>query len=330
LIGVFVFFTIHMLEYPIILHFYKIMSILLHIGYPKTASSWLQKNYFSKVENCKRIDRKTIQRLFLEPGAFEFDAEKIKREFQIEPEKHLLLSDELLLGRLRPGGVKGFVTKEVANRLKAVFPDAQIILFIRNQVEMIASAYLQYVRSGGNYGIMKFMFPEDYEGSRSNRLVLLGLDYFLYHQVIEYYKSIFGEEQIHVFLYEDLDSNPKEFIRLFSERFKLKVDTDSIEYTSVNPGYRSFLVFTRRISSIFSKLGPLNKYYLVHIPNFDYISRYFHHIANNFRIFGKRPDSYKLIGKKNIERVKEFYKDSNKLLIKQHGLKDLEKYNYPL
>lgn len=306
------------------------MSILLHIGYPKTASSWLQKKYFSKIENYEMIHRKVIQRNFLEPGAFEFDAKQTREQFQVGSGKHLLLSDELLLGRLRPGGVKGFVTKEVANRLKAVFPDAQIILFIRNQIEMIASAYLQYVRSGGNYGIRKFMFPEDYEGSRSNRLVLLGLDYFLYHHVIDYYKKLFGEKQVHVFLYEDLERNPKEFIRQFSKKFQFQVGNDNIEFERVNTGYRRFLVYTRRFSSIFSKMGPLNKYYLLHIRNFDYISRYFHHMANHFAIFGNRPNSCRLIGNKNIERVNDFYRASNNILIERHGLRDIEKYNYPL
>lgn len=276
------------------------------------------------------VDRKTIQRFFLEPGAFEFDAEIARKELQPEPGKHLLLSDELLLGRLRPGGVKGFVTKEVANRLKAVYPDGQVILFIRNQFDMIASAYLQYIRSGGNYSIRKFMFPEDYEGSRSNRLILLGLDYFLYHQVIDYYKQLFGETHVDVYLYEDLNNDPANFIKQFGQRYNFDIDTDKIEYTRLNEGYRSILVHTRRFSSIFSKMGPLNKYYLFHIGNFDYISRYFHHIANQYKFFGKRPDSRKLIGKKNIERVSEYYKESNRLLIQQHGLKAIEKYDYPL
>ena len=198
------------------------MSTIIHIGYPKTASSWLQEEFFPKIENCTMIPRKKIQHYFLDPGAFEFNVENVKKEFQAEKDKHLLLSDELLLGRLRPGGVKGFVTKEVANRLYSVFPDAHIILFIRNQVDMIASTYLQYVRSGGNYSIRKFMFPEDYEGSRSNRLILLGLDYFLYHHVINYYKSLFGTEQVHVYLYEDLNKEPDEFLRKFTDKFNLQ------------------------------------------------------------------------------------------------------------
>lgn len=306
------------------------MNTIIHIGYPKTASSWLQDEYFPKVKNCSVISRKTIQHCFLEPGAFEFDYDNTRNEFQKVPGKHLILSDELLLGRLRPGGVKGFLTKEVANRLKEVFPEAQIIIFIRNQVDMIVSAYLQYVRSGGNYSISKFMFPDNYKGSRSNKLVLLGLDYFLYHHVINYYKSLFGEKQVHIFLYEDLESNSREFIKKFSEQFQLQVDIDKIEFKRVNSGYRRILIYTRRLSSVFSRLGPLNKYYIFHIPNFDYISRYFHHIANHYRVFGKRPDSVRLIGKKNIQRVKDFYKKSNQILIEHHGLEKIKKYNYPL
>jgi len=55
-----------------------------------------------------------------------------------------------------------------------------------------------------------------------------------------------------------------------------------------------------------------------------------HHIANHYSFFGKRPDSEKMIGKRNIQRVKEFYQESNRILIEQHGLEDIRKYNYPV
>ncbi|MBN1597448.1 MAG: sulfotransferase [Bacteroidales bacterium] len=306
------------------------MSTILHIGYPKTATSWLQEKYYPKITNRFLVPRKTLQKYFLEPGAFEFDVENTGKIFNEFSDKPLLLSDELLLGRLRPGGVKGFVTKEVANRLHKVFPDARVVLFIRNQIDMVASSYLQYVRSGGNYSIRRFMFPEDYEGSRSNRTVLLGLDYFLYHQVIDYYKQLFGDDQVDIYLYEDFDSDPKSFIQNFNDKYSFDCDISKIDFTRVNPGYRKFLIHTRRFSSIFSRMGPLNKYYLFHIKNFDYISRYFHYIANNYKIFGGRPDSKKLIGRKNLKRVEDYYRESNRMLTDKYNLNQIEKYNYPL
>ena len=306
------------------------MGIYLHIGYPKTATSWFQEKFFPLVQNIRSIDRKTIQRFFLEPGAFEFDEIITKKYFSFDVDENILFSEELLLGRLRPGGVKGFVTKEVANRLKAVFPEATIILFIRNQIDILASAYLQYVRSGGNYNIQKFLFPVDFEIGRSNKLVLLGLDYFLYHYVISYYKQLFGKEHVHVYLYEEFRDNPASFVKVFAQRYNFVYDTQKVDYTLVNSGYRKLLVQSRRFSSIFSRCGPLNKYYILHIPSFDYISRCFHHIANQYPVFGSRVDSKKLIGKHNLERVKNFYMDSNKKLIDEHGLEQIKKYNYPL
>lgn len=316
-------------KFPIIT-FFDEMKVLLHIGYPKTASTWLQENFFPHVRNIRSFDRKSIQKYFLEPGAFDFNIDITQRYFNGDDNKITLISDELLLGRLRPGGVKGFVTKEVANRLRAVFPGAQIIIFIRHQADIVASSYVQYVRSGGNYGIKKFLYPEKYFGDKGNKLVLLGLDYFLYDKVIDYYASLFGKENVHIFIYEEFRDNSRDFLKKFSDRFGLKYNDDEINFSPVNTSYRKFLILTRRFSSLFSRNGPLNKYYLFHIPRFDYLSRYFHTVANNYRIFGNRLSFKEILGRKNLLFINEYYKESNRILIEKYDLADLRKYNYPL
>lgn len=306
------------------------MRIYLHIGYPKAASSWFQKKFLPNVKNIKVYERKFIRECFLDPGAFEFSPGEFKSAFESKEDIDIWLSEELLLGRLRPGGVKGFVVVEIAKRLKEVFPDAKIIIFIRNQIDILASAYMEYVRSGGNFGINKFLFPERYFRSEGNRLVLLGLDYFLYDRIINLYNKLFGNENVNVFLYEDFAENPKSFIAAFSNFFNLTYEEDSIDYSPENSGYRRFLIQTRRFISIFTRSGPLNKYYIIHLPKVHFYSLQIHRFANRYSIFGRKPNSAEIIGKKNIEFLKKYYLNSNRKLRDIYHIKNLEKYNYPL
>lgn len=306
------------------------MSIFIHIGYPKTASSWLYKKFLKSIKNIKVYDRKIIHQCFMDPGAFNFDAEIVKKSFDKNNVKDIWLSDDILLGRLRLGGAKGFITKELANRLYIVFPDAKIVIFIRNQIDILASAYLQYVKSGGNYSIKKFLYPEKYLAKDANKLVILGIDYFMYDSVIEYYYNLFGKENVYIFLYEDFAEDPKRFIASFASKFKMIYDMNSIDFSLENKGYSSFLLFTRRLCNAFSSNGPLNKYYLINIPKFNYLSRYIHNIANQYIIFGSRPDSIKLLGKKNVNFLKEYYAKSNRRIKDEFGIDGLEKHNYPL
>lgn len=50
----------------------------------------------------------------------------------------------------------------MGQRLKTVLPNARIVIFIRNQTEMIASVYKQYVKEGGTHSPRRFLHPELY------------------------------------------------------------------------------------------------------------------------------------------------------------------------
>jgi hypothetical protein len=306
------------------------MSIYIHVGYPKTASTWLQKKFFPKVRNINTLDRKTIRKYLLDPGAFDFNVDDTRDFFRNYNDKDLWLSEELLLGRLRIGGVNGFITKEIANRMKLVFPDGKIIFFIRNQIDVLASSYIEYVRSGGNYGIDKFLFSYRYFGHGANNLVLLGPEYFLYHKALKYYINLFGEENVKIFLFENFKENPQLFISQFAEKFKLDYSESEIDFSPSNAGYRKSLIFLRRLVNSFSYKGPLNKYYLINIPRIHYIFHDVFEWANRYTIFGKKPSSEKILGKRNMDILKNFFSESNQILLNELEISDLEKFHYPL
>ena len=69
----------------------------------------------------------------------------------------------------------GYDTKEIADRLKAVFPDGRIVVVVREQRSMIVSTYKQYLKAGGPSGIEAFLQPGSDQGWR---IPLFDFDYF--------------------------------------------------------------------------------------------------------------------------------------------------------
>ena len=49
------------------------MTLLIHIGYSKTGSTWLQ-SYFSANKNFEMVERNIISETFGHPGLFEFNS----------------------------------------------------------------------------------------------------------------------------------------------------------------------------------------------------------------------------------------------------------------
>jgi hypothetical protein len=306
------------------------MNFFLHVGYPKTGSTWLINNFLIKVTNITFYKKKYVQQYFLKPNAFDFNPEIVTEMFNIQNEQNVWLSDENLIGGLKSGGLGGLLSKEVANRLKLVFPNAKIIIFIRNQIDNVVSSYLQYIKSGGNYGLRKFLFPEKYSQHKWNNLYLFNCEYFLYDKILEYYADLFGRENLNIFLFEEFCENTEKFISEFASRFELKYDRDQIDYSIANMSYRWLLMHSRRFLNCFSSNGPLNKYYLVHIPGLDHVSRIIHDKANNYRIFGPKLNATRLISKNDLLYLINFYSASNNNLYNNFGINSLKKYNYPL
>lgn len=305
------------------------MNPIIHIGYPKTATTWFQRNFYPHVQNIYLPHHNLIKRNIISPFDLNYSGHNYLDNFTNEAgSKRIIICEENLIGSLQNGGMQGYHTKETASRLKSLFPDAEIVIFIRNQIEMIASAYIQYVKGGGNYSINKYLFDKQYDFSNSR--MLFSLDFFNYYQVIDFYKNLFGNENVHVFLFEKFAANNEEFIRFFSERFLLNVSVKSLDYTFQNIRLRKWLIPLARFTNSFSKRPVIYKYYLVHIPFWYLQNKRMILFLNKFRIFGKYPDAEHILGKKNFSFLKEHFKESNRLLIEKYQIKDLHRYNYPL
>ena len=180
---------------------------LIHIGYPKAASTWLQQVIFKDpnsgfyapwgLPSYGAIDN------LVESNPFSFSPEKVRQSFEVGLEEAArqnlvpVLSEELFTGNQMLAKYWG---KKVADRLHAIFPEARILIFIREQKAAIFSSYRQYIRSGHAATMERFL------GLDASRQPGIGpicrLDYFQYDLLINYYQMLFGAENVLVLPFE--------------------------------------------------------------------------------------------------------------------------------
>lgn len=305
------------------------MNALIHIGYPKTATTWFQRNFYPNVKGVYLPHHNLVKKNIISPFDLNFSQEKYIEDFQKEiNSRRLIICEENLSGSLQNGGMQGYHTKETGYRLKTLFPDADIIIFIRKQPEMVASAYIQYVKGGGNHSLKTYLFDKQYDFSNSR--MLFSLDFFRYDEVIEFYRSLFGKEKVHVFLFEEFAEDNRRFIKAFSEEFSLETDFDGIDFSFQNIRLRKSLIHLARFTNSFSKRPVIYKYYFIHLPFWYKLNKKMILHLNKYSIFGKYPDARSVLGRKTYKYVNDYYRESNKKLVEQYQLTKIQDYNYPL
>jgi hypothetical protein len=188
---------------------------LLHIGYPKTATSWLQVHLFCDRSQANLVAAATsakINRAIVGPNALDFDPASTRRRFErrirrVEETGAVpVVSAERLSGAPHAGG---YDSRELAARLKAVFPEGRILIAIREQRRMIGSLYRQYVRAGGTLSLRDYLSPP-----RKGRHAMpsFELDHLRYDRLIRLYMSLFGEARVLVLPFELFAEQPDEFV----------------------------------------------------------------------------------------------------------------------
>jgi hypothetical protein len=171
-------------------------SILLHIGYHKTGTTWLQKHVFSS-SSYGFISPMSIKEILDEiilPHPLDFDSgacrRAITRRLAAVASSGLLpvISNERFSGHPHSGG---YDSSTLADRLKQLFPEAHVFICIRQQEDVILSCYNQYIRTGGAISIASYLNVGD-----RTRIPLFDFRHFMYHRLIAYYQKLFGREAV--------------------------------------------------------------------------------------------------------------------------------------
>ncbi len=193
--------------------------LLIHVGLHKTGSTWLQKRVF-EAKNGHEIaycgDVAMIHGQFILPDSDAFDPEVPRQAFApllmkaAAAGQLAVLSDEALAGR--PFHAK-YQREVQAARLAAAFPDAKILITIREQRRIIYSMYGQYLRFGYTSSLQDFLAPAP---AQSFLHPVLDRAYYDYERLIRSYERHFPTDNILLVPMEWMVSDPNGVLRFLS------------------------------------------------------------------------------------------------------------------
>ena len=277
----------------------------VHIGFPKTASTWLQELFGARKEICflykpnffhwddcfskgkdfyfSLFQPKEGNKIFLDSD----EAYAIGRRFgsfgwDCLCQPNLKLSDKFILPSDR---------QLIANRIHEISPEAKILMVIRNQADWLSSVYKHHIRKGEHGSFGKFLDSSD--------CTYPGKDFLsagFYSQTAELYFRLFGKENVLVLFYEDLINNPTGFLDKVSDFLGI----NKFDYGHISR--KAKLSLTNRGAKIIQKINCL-KCPLLSRP-FFYLDR---------KLFRKLNDP-ELISRKEKEYIIHLYEEDNKKL----------------
>ncbi len=241
------------------------LRILIHLGYPKCASSWLQQVMFADEKTGFfapwGAKSKEAKKQFINVDDSSFNADQVRKLYetglQAATQQNLvpLLSHEHFSGDLTSKGWK----QEVADRLYATFPEARILVIIREQKSILLSAYGQCIKFGMTPTIEEFFgtIPTD-EKQADYSNPIFKLDFVKYDSLIEYYQNLFGKENVLILPFELLKKNQHHFAQTILDFSNSKGSLPEKQSTR-NPGYGGGkLVVKRQLNFLvprYNKIG---------------------------------------------------------------------------
>lgn len=287
---------------------------IVHIGFPRTASTWFQKSFFSKIENYTHVERKIVQDKLIHPSSLSFKPEDF---LNILPANdNLLISEEMITGRMRGGFSNHLFFKEFASRINACFPEAHYVVFLRSQPHLINSLYKLYVHRGGTYSLKRFL---NVENKRQNNM-LYSHEFLKYDLYLDYLSKLVSKERIHVFLYEEFLSNPSQLLEKLSKQLNLAIDLSSVNYKRENQSLGKSSLLIKRVLNSFSRYGIPFKHYFFHLP-------YVYRIKLPVKRTAQKDEQ---VIPDEIRSIENIYWHTNKKVMEQFGVTSLKEYGYPL
>ena len=205
------------------------MKLFLHIGLPKTASTFLQAT-FARHDRIGYLGRPyTQENRSFNQLQYAFDGAWDPVEFAdglaqwrsgFTDQSALVISDEMLAGF----PAYNFINRSmIADRLAQSIPDAEIILYLRNQRDLLLSLYNHYVKIGWITHPLDTRFVTapgtgmsltewqngKHDWNRSRRFIdnrsFCSVEHFRFSTLLALYHQRFAK--VHVFLFEDLQCN---------------------------------------------------------------------------------------------------------------------------
>jgi hypothetical protein len=238
---------------------------LLHIGMPRTASTFFQNEVFPNLGDFKHLGvnethhSEPFQRLMYQDES-RYNGSAIGESLSTSIKENLIISNELFVGQSL--FMASTNRTRNAQRLKQLYPDAEVILFFRNQADLLESLYSIGVYSGHNAKPEEYIRFDNEPSETNNPLYptftsVEQTEQYFYSTLLKVYQGLF--EKVHVFLYEDFTANPVAFIEQFCDRLDVtltvNIDFDKRTNSSLSARQLEYLRKTNSLKEFFERSG---------------------------------------------------------------------------
>lgn len=302
---------------------------IIHIGFPKTATKWFQHHFYPNISEKGYVERKAVFQNLIRPDIWEFNEEVASQVFEKTANgQRIVICEELLLGGLDIGFGIGEFIKEMAWRIKRTFPNGEIVIFIRNQEQIILSSYSQYIKAGGTMSLKSFINSQSRFKAFFKNHHLFSLKFFEYDRVISLYRSIFGAEKVHIFFYEDFAADQETFISNFNAELRLTSPADLKTMIVENKRLSRFSINLMKLFNRFTYKNTPFKNYFFHAERVYFYGLSVTSFIDNMKIHGKQKEL--AMPNEMVNEIREYYRASNKRTANYTGIEKLKQFNYPL
>ncbi|MEP0369137.1 MAG: hypothetical protein ABJN36_00805 [Cyclobacteriaceae bacterium] len=283
---------------------------IVHIGYPKTATTFLQWEVFPNLEGVNYVDYRTCEKIFtplIYLDEFDYDpsyVQEILKTYGLE--RTNLFSFEGLVGA--PFIYKGLGRSEIPERLRTLGFD-KIIITLRDQEDMLDSLYRQYVIQGG---VVRFADFIDRKRNWNLYQRSFNLDFLKYDSMVCKCHEIFGKDNVLVLPTEELKANANAFINQI-EKFVGSSMEKGRPSKRVNQSMSNLSIAVLRVVNhfIFTSQKPNNLIWNKIATK--YVSKVFLAILEPY-IFRFLSSRKSFLTKVDKEYVKKYYAQSNERL----------------
>lgn len=221
----------------------------LHLGYGRTATTWLQNNIFPLVKGIAYLGKTedSFPEWLLEWSYLDRFLLEKKKGLIVKKLDDLSVLEKVLISSEAFTQTAGIVDQ--IERIKSVVDEAKIIIVLREPVSLVVSKYRRLVNAGFfNEGIEQYL---DYSSTPFDlvRRKRLYLHDYVFPLVIERLFSEFGQQNVLVIKYEYLVSDPCAFVSVVL-RFLGVASPLDVDYLPVNKSDKDIFVEPRVIEKL--------------------------------------------------------------------------------
>lgn len=312
---------------------------LIHIGYHKTGSSWLQEEFFVDTspyflplsedgtstalasDFVFTADRQLLSPFADNQAVIMEKLEKVATRSNGQmTHKIPVLSSERLSGNPH---ASSFDAKAIAERLYKVFPRGRVLIMIREQKSMILSCYFQYLASSGWDSLPRYLHTT-YDGRRPG----FSKEVLYYLPLIREYQRLFGDDRVLVLPFEMFRTEPARFLDHLGRFLELNLEIDlGLFDKKVNLKKYRVILYYFRWFNFFIKSRSLNAYSPLVNPLTSFVFRGLRRGLGSLTTAGMEKKMMSRLRRVVDREIGTYYLENNRALSQHLGM-DLGAYGY--